>query len=298
MQQVGVEVFLSKEQYQPGETIHGIVRLESPAGGRCRAVRVFPQWSARRDPIGDGGRGASVNVFEGELAAGTALERAFALTAPAGPLSHAGSVVTLEWQVVAQAELAWSLDASATQPFMLVQAEGSELLPGTGDYRRAPRGSSSAYVFGSRPVRRRRSIDLTEVSRFPFDGALRALAAGWRRLRFGPEVDAPSEVRRGEHFDVRVRIPSPRRRPAGGCEVRVVGQEVGLVGEPYESEYEVDLVHFAVDEATPQGDTWVASFRIPETAPPTFSGRSSDIRYSLKIACGAESTELPLVVRP
>jgi hypothetical protein len=298
MQQVGVEVFLSKNQYQPGETIHGIVRLESPAGARCRAVRVFPHWSVRRDPIGDGGRGASVTVFEGELAAGIAVERAFALTAPAGPLSHAGSVVALEWQVVAQAELAWSLDASATQPFALATAEGSELLPGTGDYRRAPRFCSSAYVYGSRPVRRRRSIDLTEVSSFPFDGALRALAAGWRRLRFRPEVNAPSEVRRGEPFDVRVRMPSSRRPAAGGCEVRVIGQEVGLVGEPYESTCEVDLVHFDVDEAKPQGDTWVASFRIPETAPPTFSGRSSDIRYSLKIACGAESTELPLVVRP
>jgi hypothetical protein len=199
----------------------------------------------------------------------------------------------------------WALDVEAAQPFTLELDRASEHVPGTGDYRRAPRARPRAYVFGSERVRRRRSHDLTKSSSLPFEGALRALASTWGRARLGrrPVIALPDEVQRGEHFEVRIGLPGLDRAAIEQCAVRVIGQEVGWVDTADGRRHAVELVHFDLDLARPERDGWIASFRIPPNAPPTFSGRSSDIRYNVLIECNALGapawrTELPLVVRP
>jgi hypothetical protein len=282
------------------------VRLESATGAECRRVRVWTEWSTPRAPsgYGDCGSGATLSLPCGRLLAGQRSEFGFELEAPCGPLSFTGSVVAIEWAVVARAELSWAFDACARRDFVLELGE-SEYLDGTGGYRSAPRPRPETYVFGSEPLCRRPSCAQPITEPYPFEFALSAVRRLWGRARLParPVIRVPDQARLGEPFEVRVGFEGTRAPALGRCEVRVIAQELGPVGALTDVFSADELVHFDIADARLDGDDWVASFRLPRTLPPTFSGRHSDIRYNLQIECAAVGapawrTERQLTVRP
>jgi len=211
------------------------------------------------------------------LLAGQRSEFGFELEAPRGPLSFTGSVVAIEWAVVARAELAWAFDASARREFVLELGE-SEYLEGTGGYRTAPRPRPETYVFGSEPLCRRPSCGQPITEPYPFELALRAVRRLWGRARLParPVIRVPEQARLGEPFEVRVGFEGARAPALDRCEIRVIAQELGPVGVPNAVTSADELLHFDIADARLEGDDWVAAFRLPRTLPPTFSGRRSD----------------------
>lgn len=115
-----IEIRLDQEgrNLTAGDILSGKVILNAPSDLGCRGVHVRLMWRS----TGKGNR-ASVDVeptvlSQGPLPAGS-YDYSFRFEVPPGPVSYAGTILGIQWCILAWVDLPWKFDLKAECPFML-----------------------------------------------------------------------------------------------------------------------------------------------------------------------------------
>jgi hypothetical protein len=289
--------------FHPGETVSGVVRVESPSGLPGRQVTLA---AGSRAQLHDGHRDLRTEVailFDGSLDRGELRELPFRFQAPADPLSYAGKDLAIAWRVevtVSQGE--WT-DASAARPFQLeagpatarparelrvVQGEaahrderGASLLLPLAVMLFASLGAASAPALGGWGALAVRGSSLAAGAAAILWLALAARGGVARRsLRLEVALGGP-EVGRGADLPFEVRLwTSPTTVTA---ELLCV-EHTHVAGDCCHTP--IDSRHARVEPAVRREGATVfsGSVAIPEHLPPTFGAGSDGIRWFLRVS--------------
>jgi hypothetical protein len=118
-------------RYRGGERITGRVVARVDADCRCNALTISRFWSTGGKGNRRTGGHATKNLFSGEWRRGQTYEYPFDFLAPLEPLTYHGRILSVDWRLVANADLPWASDPKASQ--IVTLRPGS--LPGMGRAR-------------------------------------------------------------------------------------------------------------------------------------------------------------------
>jgi hypothetical protein len=109
-------------RYKPGETMQGSVQVTPQRDMNCRHLFVRLVWQTEGRGDRDRGVGGEIDLFQGQLRAGTPRYHSFHFSLPDEPWSYAGHYINIVWQVEVSIDLAMTVDPRAAKPFILVPA--------------------------------------------------------------------------------------------------------------------------------------------------------------------------------
>lgn len=109
-----------------GEKISGRVDIMVEEACKYRKLTLIPTWIISGEGGYDMGKGDGQEFPEGTWDAGKSASIPFEILSPAGPLTYHGNLFSLDWWLMAQADITLSPDAFAKMPFVLAarQSEG------------------------------------------------------------------------------------------------------------------------------------------------------------------------------
>lgn len=102
-----------------GGTISGRVRMTTDDVVNCRRLYVTVGWHTEGRGDRDSEEIFDLTLHEGELYPGDEHEYPFSCPLPDGPISYAGHLINIIWEVHAQLDLAWKRDPKTTRQFYL-----------------------------------------------------------------------------------------------------------------------------------------------------------------------------------
>ncbi len=106
-------------RFQPGETMQGSVQVTPQGDMNCRHLFVRLVWQTEGRGDRDRGVAAEMDLYQGQLPAGTPRMHSFHFRLPDGPWSYAGYYINIIWHVEASIDLAMAIDPKAAKPFIL-----------------------------------------------------------------------------------------------------------------------------------------------------------------------------------
>lgn len=101
-----------------GGTISGTVRMSADEMIKCRKLFITIGWHTEGTGDRDAESVFDQTLFEGEIFPGEQ-EFSFSCQLPDGPISYAGHLINIIWEVHAQLDLAWKFDPKASRRFFL-----------------------------------------------------------------------------------------------------------------------------------------------------------------------------------
>jgi hypothetical protein len=133
--------------YAPGEPVTGELTVVVREAVSCRRLRLGWFWQARSEsPISSGFAG-TLDLPGGQWPVGETITRRFSFAAPFSPATYQGSLLSIDWLLAAEADVAWAVDPrmEAPLPFTVMALAPA---PGT-PYRGEGSGGSVRQVEGS-----------------------------------------------------------------------------------------------------------------------------------------------------
>jgi hypothetical protein len=122
-----LSILLDTPTVRPGGRLCGTVVARVSKACRVRRVTLVLRWSTRGEgDYAEGTAGPALVVAEATTWAPGRHRISFSVPAPEGPSSHSGRVVSVEWVLIARADIAWRLDPEAQVPFTLVDGMAHE----------------------------------------------------------------------------------------------------------------------------------------------------------------------------
>lgn len=107
-------------RYAMGEKVTGTVHVQVDQDCRCKKLTLRREWkTSGRGNLSSGGR-VDIVLFEGEWKAGGDHEYRFEFEAPPGPVSHKGTLISVDWYLRARADIPWALDPKADRILTLL----------------------------------------------------------------------------------------------------------------------------------------------------------------------------------
>lgn len=129
--ELDIELDRTSAVYKAGERIEGEVIASIPP--RRKSFRVtlllFLRWRTRGRGNLDGGTGAEERLFKGIWEPDEENRYRFVLEAPPGPLTYQGKVLSLDWYLVAEAQIPFVATVQAEQGVVLQQGPTHALQP-------------------------------------------------------------------------------------------------------------------------------------------------------------------------
>jgi hypothetical protein len=126
-------------RFRPGEVIAGHVEARVTAVCRCDALTVTLGWQTSGKGKVEAHEEPPALIFKGEWSEGEARRHPFSFTAPPGPLTYRGHILSIAWSLRAHADIPWALDPKAEVEVILEPwTEEALLLQGAGGYRSPP----------------------------------------------------------------------------------------------------------------------------------------------------------------
>jgi hypothetical protein len=273
-------------------------------------------------------------VFRGAWQAGDALTYEFALDAPDGPASYAGTVMSVEWVLRATVDLPWAADPTVEE--VITVAAGANLGPSF--EKPAPPAPESLLGLGcvvlvglvfAGPGAVIAIGSIAEVAQGRLSsscgGALGFVFAAMgviiiyfgirNRLAQGTlgrvivRIE-PQDVRRGGTLGVRVSFTPRRAAPVNSLTVKLEAQESATKGggksrnTKTHKVFERAVTRLAGETLVPRRPMNLdATFDVPADAPPTFMAPSNELKWTLDVHFDLPgrpdwNTTYPVVVRP
>lgn len=101
-----------------GGTISGRIRVTADEMVTCRKLYVTIGWHTEGTGDTNSETAAELTLHEGEIYSGEQ-EFPFKCQLPDGPISYAGHLLNVVWEIHAQLDLAWKVDPKARHKFYL-----------------------------------------------------------------------------------------------------------------------------------------------------------------------------------
>ena len=105
--------------YEPGEVLQGSVQVTPDSDINCKHLYARLIWRTEGRGDTDKGKAAELDLFQGQLRAGTPTYHTFHFTLPQEPWSYAGYYINIIWEVEAVVDVPWAVDPKQSQPFVL-----------------------------------------------------------------------------------------------------------------------------------------------------------------------------------
>lgn len=110
---------LHLQDHRPvGGTISGRVRMTADEMARCRKLFVTIGWHTEGTGDRDAESILELTLHQGEIFPGEQ-EFPFSCQLPDGPISYAGHLINVVWEVHAQLDLAWKFDPKTSRKFFV-----------------------------------------------------------------------------------------------------------------------------------------------------------------------------------
>ncbi len=111
--------------YRTGELIRGEVRVETDREVSCRELRIELAW--RTHGVGNVDQDTLESQVETELKwrGGWGATYPFSFRAPEKPLTYHGQLLNVDWEIRAQADLPWAIDAKASEDVIVLAGPDS-----------------------------------------------------------------------------------------------------------------------------------------------------------------------------
>jgi hypothetical protein len=109
MSKCDVSISLNREdgRYSQGERIQGTVQVQVREGGECKKLELSLGWSTSGQGSTDRGYYEIRTLFSGRWTEGQTYSYPFELDAPVGPLSYRGQILSVNWRLIARADVPW-----------------------------------------------------------------------------------------------------------------------------------------------------------------------------------------------
>ena len=101
-----------------GGTISGRIRMTSDEMVKCRRLYVTVGWHTEGTGDRDSDSILDLTLHEGEIYPGEQ-DFPFSCQLPDGPISYAGHLINVIWEVHAQLDMAWKFDPKTSEKFYL-----------------------------------------------------------------------------------------------------------------------------------------------------------------------------------
>ncbi len=109
-------------RFGPGEAMQGSVQVIPQRDLNCRHLYARLLWQTEGRGDRDRGVAEELDLFQGQLQAGTPRHHSFHFRLPEEPWSFAGYYINIIWQVEISIDLAMATDPKAARPFILAPA--------------------------------------------------------------------------------------------------------------------------------------------------------------------------------
>ncbi|MEL6546208.1 MAG: hypothetical protein AAFQ82_16390, partial [Myxococcota bacterium] len=132
MSEFDLRIEVEKTEYNGGDTLSGVLHVQSPKDYTAKAVTVGLGWYTHGFGNGDHGEVSSALLHSGRIIAGRAYAFPFSLEIPNGPVTFRGNLVNVEWELSARADIPWKIDPKAEFEIYVTEPNTGELyVPGT-----------------------------------------------------------------------------------------------------------------------------------------------------------------------
>ena len=118
----GGEVEGEFQRFRPGETMQGSIQVMPQGDMNCRHLFARLVWQTEGRGDRDRGVVEELDLYQGQLRAGTSMHHSFHFRLPQEPWSYAGYYINIIWHVEVSIDLAMTIDPKATKPFILAPA--------------------------------------------------------------------------------------------------------------------------------------------------------------------------------
>lgn len=116
---IAIEFDRQGATYRGGEVVRGEVVVRVTDNVACNGLVLHRFWQTAGKGTKDTGPRISATLFQGQWSAGETYRYPFHFTAPAAPLSYRGQNIRIDHYVEARADVPWSFDPKAREPFYL-----------------------------------------------------------------------------------------------------------------------------------------------------------------------------------
>ena len=106
-------------QYQPGETLQGVLTIVPDQDVRCQHVYVRLGWHTDGRGTRYDANVEELDLFQGTLTGGMPRVFEFSFTLPRDPWSFQGHYVSVVWDVLARIDVSWAKDPTQVTGFVL-----------------------------------------------------------------------------------------------------------------------------------------------------------------------------------
>lgn len=116
---IAIEYERQSATYRGGEIVRGEVIVRTTDNVACNSLVLHRFWQTAGKGTKDTGPRISATLFQGKWEAGETYRYPFHFTAPAAPLSYRGQNIRIDHYIEARADVPWSFDPKAREPFYL-----------------------------------------------------------------------------------------------------------------------------------------------------------------------------------
>jgi sporulation-control protein spo0M len=283
-------------RYRAGEPVSGTVFARLAGSDRGRGVRLRWHWQTHGEGNRDRGETREIVLHEGTMDEGRMYELPFEFTAPSGPFTYHGNLVNVDHYVEATLDLAWAVDPSIEEEFILVpdpmlaRLESNALVstrkvtpkqkgcgPGIGGIVLIVIGANLLPVPGFFLV----AIGLLIL----FWRALAGMKLGKVATRLESAIIAP-----GEAVEVALGIQPTKAVHINGIEARLKGQETCVSGSGSDKTSHRHEIHAEASSLSGprtlvggQLNVIRGTIRVPRTDAYTFSSANNKVTWDLRL---------------
>jgi hypothetical protein len=137
--ELSIQLDREDARFRPGEVIAGHVEARVDAACRCDALTVTFGWRTSGKGKAEAHEEPPARIFTGEWSEGEVTRHPFSFTAPPGPLTYRGHILSIAWFLRAHADIPWAIDPKAEVEVILEPwTEEALLLQRAGGYRSPP----------------------------------------------------------------------------------------------------------------------------------------------------------------